>query len=169
MCFMMSMRLQQHIYILLFFIFSLYFLVNFFFLQFLRFEFYFPDLFSSVLSSFALQSMNSPTNRPSRSSGRRISDRDSKRWRLSAKILKYPVYPGKPEYRTIRRTYDDSKEVIRIRKKLTARFMVCNSGEYVPLNTLPEEKKNRIAAECNDRALRAIGYLPEQEKDVRIV
>lgn len=50
-----------------------------------------------------------------------------------------------------------------VQKKITARFMVSINGEYVPLDSLPEDRRKQIVAELNDRALRAIGYVPEQE------
>lgn len=50
-----------------------------------------------------------------------------------------------------------------MQKKITTRFMVSINGEYVPLDSLPEDRRKQIVAELNDRALRAIGYVPEQE------
>ncbi|MDE7298243.1 MAG: hypothetical protein K2N94_05370 [Lachnospiraceae bacterium] len=49
------------------------------------------------------------------------------------------------------------------KKKITTRFMVSINGKYVPLDSLPEEQRKQIITELNDRALRAIGYVPERE------
>lgn len=50
-----------------------------------------------------------------------------------------------------------------MQKKITTRFWVSLKGEYVLLDSLPEEKKKQILTELNDRCMRAIGYVREDE------
>ena len=50
-----------------------------------------------------------------------------------------------------------------MQKKITTRIWVSIEGEYVPLDSLPDDRRKQVLVELNDRALRAIGYVPEDE------
>ncbi len=50
-----------------------------------------------------------------------------------------------------------------MKKPITTRMLVSINGKYVPLDSLPEEQRKKIAAELNDRALRSIGYVPVKD------
>lgn len=45
-------------------------------------------------------------------------------------------------------------------KELTVRSFVRINGEYYPWESLSKEKQREIGIALNDRALRAIGYVP---------
>ena len=50
-----------------------------------------------------------------------------------------------------------------MQKEITTRIWVSIDGEYVLLDSLPDDKRKQILVELNDRSLRAIGYVPENE------
>jgi hypothetical protein len=49
-------------------------------------------------------------------------------------------------------------------KEITVRIHIKINGEYHLWDTLSEEKQRKIGIALNDRALRAIGYIPVNEK-----
>lgn len=51
-----------------------------------------------------------------------------------------------------------------MKKKITTRMFVSINGNYVLLDSLPEEQKKKVIAELNDRALRSIGYVPVKKE-----
>lgn len=54
--------------------------------------------------------------------------------------------------------------IITKRKDITYRIFVSISGVDIPWDTLSLEKKKEISKELNDRAMRAIGYRPVEDK-----
>ncbi len=54
-------------------------------------------------------------------------------------------------------------EVVDIKKEITTRIHVMIDGEDHLWETLSPEKQKEIGIKLNDRALRAIGYIPVNE------
>lgn len=55
------------------------------------------------------------------------------------------------------------QEVVGIKKEITTRIHVMIDGEYHLWETLSKEKQKEIGIKLNDKALRAIGYVPVNE------